>query len=311
MTSSIWHALGRPKVRIGAVAAVSASGVLAATLIATPAAAAPPTSATAGRGRLVYAVENGRTVVHALGARLDPHPRAAHSKAQAIGTAAAVPGSYSLAKYAAAPGNQGQVNSCVAWAIDYTALNILETEQGIKGHPMAPMYTYAQIAKGRNTGTYEAQHFNILTSQGIDTRADYRQGDFDYTSQPDAHERANAAHWRLSGYTSLDTGPAAVAAVEQAISSGLPVAGMLTVHKSFSKITPAAARAYTYRPGPTSSDPVIGNHEVTIIGYNSQGVRIENSWGTGWADGGYINVSWAFVSQQLLTLNAVGKLVKH
>ena len=311
MTNSIWHALGRPKILIGAVAALSASGVIAATLIAAPAGAAPPSSATTDQGQLMYVVENGRTVVHGLGATVDPHPRAAHSKAQAIGGAAAVPSSFSLAKYAGAPGNQGQVNSCVAWAIDYTALNILETEQGIKGHPMAPMYTYAQIVKGRNIGTYEAQHFNILTSQGIDTRADYRQGDFDYTSQPNAHERANAAHWRLSGYTRLDTGTAAVAAVKRAISSGLPVAVMVTVHKSFGKITPAAARAYTYRPGPTSSDPVAGNHEVTIIGYNSHGVRIENSWGTGWGDGGYINVSWAFVSQQLLTLNAVGKLVKH
>jgi C1A family cysteine protease len=241
------------------------------------------------------------------GALLSKH-RANHSQALAFRAAPRVPASASLEQYTASPGDQGQVGSCVSWAIDYTAMSILENEQGISGHPQAPMYTYAQLARGNDQGSTPSDTFDILTSQGVDTMADYWQGNFDYTTQPDANERANAANWKLSGYTPINTGSGIKAGVEQAIASGLPVAISIPVYRSFEEISQQQATDYSYYP--TQGDQYMGGHEITIIGYNSSGVRVQNSWGTSWGDGGYINLSWNYLANQVEEANAVGKLVQ-
>lgn len=248
-------------------------------------------------------------LLHGLGARLDANPLAHHRRAIPLIKRADVPSSFSLSQYDSGPGDQGQVGSCVSWAIDYSAYNIVEAEQGISGGPQAPMYTYAQIAQGQDNGSTPDQTFQILTSQGVDDQADYYQGNFDYTTQPTQAEITNAAKWTLSGYTPLNTGSGIQADVEQAVSSGMPVAISIEVHQSFENISAGDAAAYTYMPGDSGSDPILGGHEVTIIGYTPQGATIENSWGSSWGNSGYINVPWQYLSQEVEEANAVGKLV--
>jgi C1A family cysteine protease len=243
----------------------------------------------------------------ANGALLSQH-RPAHREALAVRTAPRVPASASLAQYTVSPGDQGQVGSCVSWAIDYTAMSILENEQGISGHPQAPMYTYAQLARGNDQGSTPSDTFDILTSQGVDTMSDYWQGNFDYTTQPDADERANAANWKLSGYTPISTGSRIKTGVQQAIANGLPVAISIPVYQSFEQITRQQATDYSYYP--TQGDQYLGGHEITIIGYDSNGVRVQNSWGANWGDGGFINLSWNYLANQVEEANAVGKLVQ-
>ncbi|AHH99745.1 hypothetical protein GCM10010174_16790 [Kutzneria viridogrisea] len=245
---------------------------------------------------------------YAYGALVDHSAKSFSAQGVRELSTAAAPASVDLSPYAASPGNQGQVGSCVAWAIDYSAYSILMKEQGITGAPMAPMYTYAQIARGNDQGSYPKDHFKILTSQGLDTRADYWQGDYDYTTQPTSAQRTNAAHWKLSGYTSLNTGSALKAGVQDSLAKGLPVVITIPVYGSFEKISRSAAQAYTYYP--SSGEQLLGYHEITIIAYNDKGVRIQNSWGTSWGDGGFINVPWRFVTGQVQEAEAVGKLVK-
>ncbi|KPC61867.1 hypothetical protein ADL29_22525 [Streptomyces chattanoogensis] len=224
-------------------------------------------------------------------------------------TQAALPASVDLSKYAPAPGNQGQVGSCAAWAVDYTAYGVLEREQKIAGGPQAPMFTYAQVVKGQQRGTSLADHFRIAMKQGVDAKSHYYQGDFDYTSQPTAGERRNAAKWKLSGYTPLHTGSQLKNDVKAALAKGLPVTVAMPVHNSFFNVTPQVAASYSYYP--TAGDPMAGGHAMAIVGYTSKGVRVENSWGSGWGDHGFINLSWKFLTDQTWEANAVGKLIKR
>ena len=99
---------------------------------------------------------------------------------------ASVPATVDLTPFAPPAGNQGGVNSCAAWAVDYTALGYWENKQGIAGGRLAPMYTYSQLVHGVNTGTYIDDHLTIATQQGVDNRTDYSQGDYDYTNLPTA-----------------------------------------------------------------------------------------------------------------------------
>lgn len=225
---------------------------------------------------------------------------------------AELPSSGDLTQYTNAPGDQGQVGSCVTWATGYTGYGVLMNEQGISGGPMAPMFIYSQIAKGNDQGTWASVALPMEQQQGIDTKSDYWQGDFDYTTQPDQNERANAANYKLSGYTQLSTsGDAAKSDIENAISQGEPVAIGFTVHQSFMNLDASTASDYSYLPGDSNSDPVVGGHEVTIVAYNEQGVKIENSWGSGWGADGFVTVPWSFFNTgDVDEVNAMGKLVQ-
>ncbi|MFI6999503.1 C1 family peptidase [Nocardia sp. NPDC050175] len=220
-----------------------------------------------------------------------------------VGSAVA-PASYSLKQYAAPAGDQGAVGSCVTWATGYTGYGILMNEQQIAGGPMAPMFIYAQIAKGDDEGTWAGVALPMETSQGIDTKSHYWQGDFDYTTQPDASERANAAHYKLSGAKDLSSGDR-VTNIKNAISSGLPVPIGFEVRQSFMNLNSSNSRY-----NPSRNERTVGGHEVTIVGYDQNGVTIENSWGSGWGANGFFTAPWSFItSSDVDEVHSMGRLV--
>ncbi|GAA2741064.1 C1 family peptidase [Kitasatospora cinereorecta] len=234
------------------------------------------------------------------------------SKIAPVARAGAAPASADLTRYALRPGDQGQVGSCVAWATGYSGYGVLMNEQHIGGGAMAPMFIYSQIARGSDDGTYASVALPMEKSQGIDTKTDYWQGDFDYTTQPDSHERTSAGHYKLSGFAALPTGGAAAkSAIKDAISRGMPVPIGFTVHQSFMDLDEQSASDYSYLPGDSNDDPVVGGHEVTIVAYNAQGVKIENSWGSDWGTGGFFTVPWSFFDTgDVDEVHAMGKIVQ-
>ncbi|MEY9931731.1 C1A family cysteine protease [Catenulispora sp. GP43] len=288
------------------IAAAFATAAAITAVAASPASAAQPAKAVRHHH---YAT--GLNIARARAAERAGLAAQLHSHHLLAAASADAPGSASLAQYALSPGDQGQVGSCVTWATGYSAYGILMNEQGISGAPMAPMYIYAQIAQGNDQGTTGDVALGMEQQQGIDTKADYYQGDFDYTTQPDGNERANAAHYKLSGYQTLPVGDGTQAAIEDAISQGLPVSIGFNVRQSFMDLSGSAASDYSYQPGDDSSDPVVGGHEVAVIGYTDQGVTIENSWGSSWGDNGFVNVPWSFFTTgDVDEVYAVGKLVQ-
>ena len=243
-----------------------------------------------------------------LGATITHTSDHAHSALAVKASPATAPSSYSLSNYALSPGDQGEVNSCVSWAVGHTSMGLLENEQGISGGPNAPMYIYSQLVNGQNVGTYPEDNLNIAQQQGVDSESDYTQGDNDYTDTPTDAETANAANWKISGYNSLPTGSSLRNAVESAISSGLPVIFSFDVYQPFEDMTQQTAQNYSYAD-PTDGEQPLGGHEITIIGYTTQGVTIENSWGSGWGNSGYANLSWSFLEGAAQDAHSVGKLI--
>ncbi|KNB52562.1 C1 family peptidase [Streptomyces caatingaensis] len=260
-------------------------------------------------GALPSAPERSAVAAGSVEARLDALSPYGAKAGAAKAKKAGLPASVDLSKYAAAPGYQGNVNSCVAWAIDYSAYKVLEGVQKISGGPQAPMYTYAQIVKGKNIPTPSRDHFNIAIKQGVDSRKHYKPGDFNYKTQPSKAERRNAAHWKLSGYVPLHTGSRIQNDVKSSLAKGMPVVIMIPVRDDFYYLTPKQAASYKYYPGRNAK--FMGYHMITITGYNSKGVRVENSWGKNWGDRGWVNFSWNYLQKQVVEADAVGKIVKR
>jgi hypothetical protein len=242
---------------------------------------------------------------HGLGLVVTPQPQA-EEQARAQD---ALPASVDLSAWAMPVGDQGQVNSCAAWAVDYNAMGYWMNKQGIAGGPLAPMYTYSQVTGGQNIGTTLPSHMTIAKAQGVDVLSDYAQGNYDYATLPTAAQTANAAHWRLTDFQSLaiSTTPGSTVtqeSIKAALADGEPVVIAMPVYQNFYSVTSANHGLYTAVSGSN-----MGYHAVTALGYDATGLRIENQWGTSWGDGGWATLGWSFVNAHVVEARAVGPLV--
>ncbi len=258
------------------VAGLAGSGVASAT---------PATSATSAAVIATHGLGAGAPIGHASS-------EIAAVKAASVAMTS-VPASVDLRKWAVTPGYQGSLNSCVPWVVDYAMLGWYSNYSGRAGQPFAPMYTYSQISVAGDNGSDIATVLKMAVAQGNASRADYPQGDYNWKTKPTAAERADAAHYKIAGYETLFTtaGYAANAEVlKRALASNHPVAIELSVRHGFDYIGTSPTSVDT----DVTSD-IRGDHEVLAVGYDAAGLIVQNSWGTGWGDGGFGRISWRVV----------------
>ncbi len=213
---------------------------------------------------------------------------------------ASLPAGVDLSQYNPPVGDQGWVQSCVAWATGYYLRGWYARRDGYYptggngAGSFAPMYTYAQIVQGANEGTSLDDNLTIEENQGIDTRADYAQGDYDYSSQPTSVEQTNATRYKIASYQYLlyrgGQGTAAQQAIEASIAGGDPVVLSIPVYDNFYNASPS-----NYYIDDISGD-FRGSHVVFASKYDANGVWIENQWGTRWGLNGWAELSWNFVN---------------
>ena len=226
-----------------------------------------------------------------------PVPASTASSTASSAAVGAPPASVDLRTWAVSPGYQGQVNSCVPWTIDYAMLGWYSRYTGRAGQPFAPMYTYSQINGGGDYGSDATTALQLALVQGNDTRTDYTQGDYNWASPPTATERASAARFKIEGFATIVAGvglAGTVPALQHALATYHPVAIGMAVRDGFDNLG----------PGPTAVDndttgAIRGYHEVLAVGYDAGGIIVENSWGTGWANGGFGRISWSVVQKDV------------
>ncbi len=239
---------------------------------------------------------------HGLGA-LPPQQTVA-VRAMAPG-ATALPQAVDLTPWAMPVGDQGAVGSCVAWAIAHGMLGWYLNKGGTP-QSFAPMYMYSQInalgAYGQDGGSHATDAMKVVLSQGNDVRGDYWQGDYDWVTQPSNAERDSAKRFKYENlkYSVLfarqpGTGGTSdnVNAIKQALANGQPVAIALPVRAGFDRMS------YQSPVDNDTSSPARGLHEVLALGYNDQGLLIQNSWGTTWGLAGFGRLSWNKVQQDV------------
>lgn len=274
--------------------------------------------ASAGAAPLAAQTANGMpsTGDHALGFTQDAASvRRTPLSAFALNPAS-LPASVDLSQFAPAVGNQGGVNSCAAWSTGYYLRGWYAKRDGYfpsGGNPttgsFAPMYTYAQIVKGQNIGTSFSDNLNIQQNQGIDSRADYTQGDYNYTSQPSSAETANAGIVKIDSYQIVE-GPGGFLGgplqnyIETKLAGGDPIVISIPVYPEFDNVSAAQPLVKS----PTAGETSRGLHAVTAFKYDSAGVWIENQWGTSFGLNGWAELSWDFVNRYSVEAASIAPL---
>lgn len=226
-----------------------------------------------------------------------------------------------LNTFAPPVGDQGYVGSCAAWAATYTLVGWYINEERLPGGYMAPAYTYHQISWGHDQGSAIGAALDVDTHGMVPMRL-YPQGNYDWQTSPTGAQMALARHWRVAHpqvlYQPWSNEPADAAVsvppatredqmnharylIEHALALGHPGLVELRVSNGLYTATPQTAWISPTAP----HEAMRGWHALVALGYDSAGLWVENSWGTGWGLNGYAELSWDYVMDNLRLFEAI------
>ncbi len=212
-----------------------------------------------------------------------------------------LPPRYSLEQYAPDPGDQGRTGTCVAWATAYHMRTILWGKQynitdkaRLNKQAFSAIFLYNIIKDTADVdcqaGSNPVLALEALYQLGVPTT---QKAPFvcDKDLSTDAVEEAT--QYRISDYQILflpkeTDANVKINAVKKAISEGFPVTICFKVMQSFYK-SPGTWKKQASDDGPTGQH---GMHAMCVVGYDEAvaggAFRVLNSWGTAWADKGYV-----------------------
>ena len=168
-----------------------------------------------------------------------------------------------------------------------------------------------------DTGAYLRTTMGALVLFGVppEEYCPYVVANFD--NEPTAFLYSFGQNYQALNYYRLDPAGTAASSLLNAIKSnlaaGLPSMFGFTVYSSYTQASVANKGAIPY---PTPGEKIVGGHAIMAVGYNDSlvikntapgaaattgALLIRNSWGTGWGDGGYGWLPYAYVLNGLAT----------
>ena len=208
-----------------------------------------------------------------------------------------LPPSVDLSPNMPPPGDQGNQGSCVGWAIGYGLKGYQERiernwDSNVAAHQFSPAFVYNQIHLTPDpecdNGSYMTDALNLLSNVGIPPLSVMPYTESDCTLQPTADQYSAAepfriAYWRKVNQMDLNE-------VKSHLAAGRPLPIGIDIYESFAPLGTAGSNAVYDR----IEGAYLGGHAVLACGYdNSTGwVKVLNSWGASWGDGGYFYITY-------------------
>ena len=193
--------------------------------------------------------------------------------------------------------DQGQLGSCtanaVAAAVEYDA-KLNGSDPGTLSRLW--IYYYERKLEGapldQDTGAFGRDGFKVCNKLGVPLEADWPYDIAKFAVEPPASLDDEALQHRISNYRVV---PRNVDSMKAVLSNRQTIAFGFTVYASFESQEVASTGIV---PLPTRNEKVLGGHEVLLVGYLKDQPNyglVRNSWGSGWALGGYFLMPWAYL----------------
>ena len=189
-----------------------------------------------------------------------------------------------------------QINqSCVGWATAYGLKSYQEKVERkwsltnnsgglVTDHVFSPSFVYNQINGGQDLGSYFADAFHVLATQGAAPLSvmPYRGMPFERVTQS---AQAAASPYKIDTYRRLerlDTNE-----LKTQLAADFPIVFSARVFGQFENL--GRNEIWSRATG-----PVLGNHAMLIVGYDDQrqAFKVMNSWGREWGSDGYGWISY-------------------
>lgn len=211
----------------------------------------------------------------------------------ATSTYASLPASVDNTNKFPTPGDQGQQNSCVGWAVGYALKSNSEYLKrswtlSTNNHKTSPGYIYNQINNGVDNGADIFDALELMKTQGACTLAYYPYRVTNYTIQPNPTQRANANLYKISDYHAI----LGINRIKQQIAQNYGVVIGIEVYPDFTNLSQSDS-IYDDTSGTQSN---VG-HAICLVGYDDNmgdngAFKFINSWGTDWGVNGYGWISY-------------------
>ncbi len=168
--------------------------------------------------------------------------------------------------------NQGIQGTCAA----QTAACMKEWQEkkdyNFKGY-MSPQFIYNNRENQDSEGMFGRDVMRILSKIGSIRDAIYEYGKIEPLSEISEHYYEKAKMHKIKNYARIYD----IDNLKKALNINGPCYIAFPVYNMGLKMW--------YRESPES--PMQGGHAMTVVGYNSEGFIIRNTWGTSWGDKGY------------------------
>lgn len=205
------------------------------------------------------------------------------------------------------PGDQGKQGSCVGWAVAYALKSYQEkVERKWSGTTAAetfsPAFLYNQI-KLEGGGAHISDALDFLIRVGAVSLGDFPYSDKDDSTLPGTSLQSAAREFAIATWRRIDL--SAMTDTKSHLASGFPVVICMQVTKSFENHR--GNSVFEHDPGEEHT----GAHAMCVVAYDDakRAVKLINSWGQTWGDGGFAWVSYdtylakvreAFVTQDIV-----------
>jgi C1A family cysteine protease len=226
----------------------------------------------------------------------------------------------SLEKYCPTPGDQGSFGTCVAFATAYHLRTILYakslSENGnstsIYTNPNAiifsPTFIYEGIKEKQDIncqdGTNPVDAFQLMKKVGV---VKLKTLPYSCGTKIKNEILNEASQFTISDYQILFSpdetdGMLKINSIKKAISEGYPCMLGFIVAESFYGVKGDVWKKQSTDDGPSGKH---GRHAMCIVGYDNNkyggAFRVMNSWGTSWADKGFVWIPYSDFAEYAIT----------
>jgi len=209
-----------------------------------------------------------------------------------------VPSSVDLTNNMPSIGNQGAYGTCVAWAVGYGHKSYMNKVSGDGSTTFSAKYLFWSIpnsSKGSDCGGtgFEAA-YDIMLNKGIATESDVPYTDLGDCSSSASSWDGQASPYKIENYRQIDKD---VSSLKKYLAQGRAISFGAKLGDEFMNANDASilsSQTYGY-------SGQHAYHAMILVGYDdskgSNGAfRVQNSWGSGWGDNGFIWVDQNFFS---------------
>lgn len=208
-----------------------------------------------------------------------------------------------LRPYCPIPGDQGNIGSCVGWAVGYGALTISKAVKAdIKNQEMitqmahSASFLYNQIKDPMGdckAGARITDALKFLTNEGDCLSTTFPNSQTSCNTPVNALSRKEASYFKIKDFAALyrlsDDPRKKLDKTLKALSSDHPVIVGIKATTSF----------WSIRPGqdlwdPQPNEAYIGGHAMIVVGYDyvSKRIFLMNSYGSNWGNNGFIQMNF-------------------
>lgn len=191
-----------------------------------------------------------------------------------------------------------QEPSAVAWACAYEALTIMYckkfsiTQPETNDYAFSPAFLYNQVVTDCSRGTTFNEVFEVMKTKGVCYYHQFHP--ITCAEKPSEEAQKAAIAYKIDNYQALfgkdATAKQKIEKCVAALADSIPVVVGMNMDKGFMNLK----EGESFWKRDTIEYLGMSKHAMTLVGYDEakKAFLVMNSWGTKWANGGYVWVSY-------------------